>query len=629
MSPTNLFRVSVAALCLLGLALGFATAGAAPPPGAQPTDATTKVYVTDGSMVHNVGELWLNITNWGLIGSHPSATTTYSHAPSARWPGASGVNHLWGGGLWVGGVMLGERLVSTGQFAAEIRAEEGPEDTIYETSHGAPGGNRYPWPDADDDGDGAEDEDPLDGYDNDGDSLIDEDFAAIGDQHLECVMYDNTGDAQEMYPDHTPLNLKITQQSFQWDGAYGSDFVCFDFTVRNIGVSDLQNVYMGFFVDADIPAISSSAEDDMFGSWCGSVPIRDGDPIWIDMGYMYDGNTSPQGGYLGAVLLGHTTDATGTTAPTAVGLNGIQRLEAQQPFSAGGDPTNDAERYQLLSEIMIDPASAVPADYRYLISVGPFPDLDPEAEITFQMALVAGANLDELIANATEAAVIYHGAFYDRDNDPGTGVNGKEYQVHWLHPDNTPVGVERTELAATAAGESARLEIITSFADFNRFRLVRECPNGEKTRIWSGRDFGAGRPHERGLSTTLVDDEPVGWPRIYTLLFQGAFRESVVERLELDNDRAYDLRLNASPNPFNPQVEIRFWLAEPGPAELAIYDLAGRCIRTLHTGDGAAGEKRYIWNGCDEAGRAVASGVYNIRLQTRSGQVRKTLTLVR
>ncbi len=157
-------------------------------------------YVTDGSYVMNVGELQMNITNWGLIGSHYSNATRYSDAPSAQWPAGSGDEYLWCAGLWVGGVLLGERLVSTGQYATEIRARgEIPEDTIYEAIGSAlvrPAGNdnasgrRYPEPEPNDDEDADDlgrpriDEETLNGYDDDGDGLVDEDFGQVGNQMM-------------------------------------------------------------------------------------------------------------------------------------------------------------------------------------------------------------------------------------------------------------------------------------------------------------------------------------------------------------------------------------------------------------------------------------------------------------
>ena len=84
------------------------------------------------------------------------------------------------------------------------------------------------------------------------------------------------------------------------------------------------------------------------------------------------------------------------------------------------------------------------------------------------------------------------------------------------------------------------------------------------------------------------------------------------------------------PNPFNPRTTLRFALPNPGPVTLDVHDLAGRLVRRLVTGSLPAGEHEVIWNGNDDAGRAVASGQYLARLEPAGGQpVTRKLTLVR
>ena len=172
------------AICVLLLLSGWSAAAAA-----RSATNPEKTNVIDGHVTHDVGLMWNNVTNFGLIGSLPSATLPLSAAPSARWPGETGLNHLWAAGLWVGGKVLGETRVLTAAgagVAGDFSSSEAAADTIYATFQGDTGGNRYPWPDPDDDQDGAEDEDPQNGRDDDGDGLVDEDFAAVGNQHFRC-----------------------------------------------------------------------------------------------------------------------------------------------------------------------------------------------------------------------------------------------------------------------------------------------------------------------------------------------------------------------------------------------------------------------------------------------------------
>ena len=64
-------------------------------------DGPQRAVVLDGSSVHNVGALQMHLFNWGEWGSHPGTAQPYSHAPSAQWPGGSGVEYLFAAGLWI------------------------------------------------------------------------------------------------------------------------------------------------------------------------------------------------------------------------------------------------------------------------------------------------------------------------------------------------------------------------------------------------------------------------------------------------------------------------------------------------------------------------------------------------
>jgi hypothetical protein len=88
---------------------------------------------------------------------------------------------------------------------------------------------------------------------------------------------------------------------------------------------------------------------------------------------------------------------------------------------------------------------------------------------------------------------------------------------------------------------------------------------------------------------------------------------------------ASDLRVVTAPNPFRAATTIRFSVAAAGPATLAIHDVGGRLVRTLLDAALVPGDRRVVWDGRDDAGRALASGVYFYRLRTgpesRSGSV--------
>jgi len=86
----------------------------------------------------------------------------------------------------------------------------------------------------------------------------------------------------------------------------------------------------------------------------------------------------------------------------------------------------------------------------------------------------------------------------------------------------------------------------------------------------------------------------------------------------------------ASPNPFNPTTTLRFGVAVRGPADLVVYDARGRAVRTLwRDGAAAPGSYRVTWDGRDDGGRRVASGVYHARLRTAGSALTRRLTLLK
>ncbi|UCF05174.1 MAG: T9SS type A sorting domain-containing protein [bacterium] len=392
-----------------------------------------RIRVIDGSNVHDVGELQVHVANWGLFGSFPSSNFPCSHAPSAQWPAGSGIEHLFGAGLWVGAIKNGVPHVSTSLFEFEFMPTDDTLDVIYRTFEGAPNGARIPSPFADDDGDGARDEDFLDGHDNDGDGLIDEDFAAVSTQMFSCWFTDDQPNATGIYPEHEPLNLLVRQESYQWDDPRFDDFVGIKFTITNTGNVLLEDVHLGFFADCDVGHRDRPQywEDDAEGSWRGAR-CTDIGPAHLNIGYCYDadGDEGMTTSYFGVMLLGHTIDPLGLRAPRHVELHAYRVFSGTQPYENGGDPVNDFQRYEVLSTWRIDANSPSPRDVRFVMSTGSFPELPPGETIVIHIGLVAGEGLEGMLDNAASAQRLFDGIWYDFDGDPATGIAGRESPVY-------------------------------------------------------------------------------------------------------------------------------------------------------------------------------------------------------
>jgi len=86
----------------------------------------------------------------------------------------------------------------------------------------------------------------------------------------------------------------------------------------------------------------------------------------------------------------------------------------------------------------------------------------------------------------------------------------------------------------------------------------------------------------------------------------------------------------AAPNPFNPMTKIAFDLPTAEPVSLQIYDAAGRLVRTLLAdAPGQPGRNDVVWNGRDDQGQQVASGVYLYRVTTPSQRGLGRMTLLK
>ena len=68
------------------------------------------------------------------------------------------------------------------------------------------------------------------------------------------------------------------------------------------------------------------------------------------------------------------------------------------------------------------------------------------------------------------------------------------------------------------------------------------------------------------------------------------------------------------PNPFNPVTHVEFAIRNPQKVILAVYDLLGREVKTLVNENKSPGAYTVTWDGTDDRGRAVVSGVYLYRL---------------
>ena len=96
----------------------------------------------------------------------------------------------------------------------------------------------------------------------------------------------------------------------------------------------------------------------------------------------------------------------------------------------------------------------------------------------------------------------------------------------------------------------------------------------------------------------------------------------------LEIPKEYYLEQNY-PNPFNPETVISFGLPKEGDVSLTIYNTIGQAIRTLVSGRMASGQHRIVWDGLDNDGERVESGIYIYRLITDTFRSTRKMIYIR
>ena len=128
--------------------------------------------------------------------------------------------------------------------------------------------------------------------------------------------------------------------------------------------------------------------------------------------------------------------------------------------------------------------------------------------------------------------------------------------------------------------------------------------------------FGDGETNETTLSSAGSSD-------IFVAKFGVGPPSSVDETSILIDD--FMLAQNY-PNPFNPVTIIFFESPKAVQISLAIYNLRGQLVRTLVSGEALPGRQQVFWDGTDNNGRDVASGIYIYQLN--AGELKATKKMI-
>ncbi len=173
-------------------------------------------------------------------------------------------------------------------------------------------------------------------------------------------------------------------------------------------------------------------------------------------------------------------------------------------------------------------------------------------------------------------------------------------------------------LEGTASNKDAVGSLVKLYADGKQQMRYTRAGNG-----WLRQD----NPHVHfGLGyAESIDSVVIRWPLGYKqVLTDVAINQyhKIVEPEQTnvqmaDNGAqpvAFRLEQNY-PNPFNPSTTINYHVSEPTTITLTIYDMLGRKVKTLVSSNQLPGTHSVMWNGRDDIGHSVASGVYVYRMQ--------------
>jgi hypothetical protein len=458
--------------------------------------------------VHDVGNVWFSITNFGFFGSQDGAYEDcggkYLVAPDCEFPAGSSIDYLFQGALWIGaafdttnaqGAAIVDTIVSIGN--------DGWWGQLFEMFPDLPPGGEIL----------VRSTRPSDVYpygSNTGAKSEQDYIAVYTDTVTTSVIVPH--DPNDARP-HIPLGIEITQKSYAWSYEYAEDFILFDFDIANLGHRTLRDLWVGMYIDADVGHISEpvytdgwGAQDDICGFDTVYVLIDGSDTsynrintAWIadNDGQLYSGAYEPRSptGVSGVrvvrtplpdSLLSYSfnwwisnIDATKDWGP--------RRDEfGTEPFPGGGvgTPGGDKAKYKVMSNGEFDydqiwcaidregwmsppPSPTVAADLangydtRYLFSFGPFATVSASDTLRLTTAYICGEGFHTNPGNfgtnleGSETVEASLQAYYDNLNFTDFATNSQ--WADWVY-DNPGVDTDgdgiRGDYRITASGDT-------------------------------------------------------------------------------------------------------------------------------------------------------------------------------
>ncbi|MDP5170992.1 MAG: hypothetical protein NWR72_12160 [Bacteroidia bacterium] len=386
--------------------------------------------------VTSAGNIAATVSNLGILGNSFSGSFNVQGFPSCEYPANSGIEHIFDGGLWIGGLVNGQVAVSTG--------------AVDDASGYATGKAGFEFTS----------KTPL----REQSSLFDSPFfdpRAVSHQDYVSTFSDtaiaiNTGTSSIPINDHlTPLGVVVEFESYNWNYAFANFFLIYNFKITNVTDRAIDSVFLGFWMDGVIRNVNITPPG-------GTAFFNKGGNGFVDtlnMGYEFDatGDIGYTDSYVACKFLGAEKNGQASTSPNfKVHFNTWQFRNSLDPRYFF--PTNDLQKYGKMSSGLNHLADfptilgqiSTPNNRSNLISAGPFTRLAPGETIDVAFAIIcarrvfdgqpAAANTDEQKANLLQNAGWAQRAYDGEDNnrngrlDPGEDLNGDGLITRFILP---------------------------------------------------------------------------------------------------------------------------------------------------------------------------------------------------
>jgi hypothetical protein len=431
----------------------------------------------------NIGNIGLTVTNFGTIGH---GFTLWPGQPSCEYPRGSQIEHLFDGGLWIGGYKNGVIRVTTGAIdASSANRGEGFE---YTNAAGQVITQRS--------------------------SLVTSPYytpSAISHQDFICEYTDtSTTVGGQVIVNHVPMGLKIIQSSYCWNYPYADFFVIMRYRIINIGYrgdnSRIDSLNVGMWTDLVVRNTQVTRPG-------GSSFYTKGGNGWdsvYSMAYEFDatGDIGFTNSYIGVKFLGSTPygRTISDTLPTGRNFVTWQFRNTVDPTYFAPQSDQDGQllgRYSKMkgfftSGVKVNPSILAqikqPSNRSVLVAGGPYESLNylDTLEVVFGIVCAKKSGNDpqqwdstyqraELRSHADWCQKAYNGEDKNGNGrlDPGEDINGNNFLDRYLlpSPPNSPItkiiNENRTVSVFWSANAERSIDPISLSQDFEGYRIYR------------------------------------------------------------------------------------------------------------------------------------------------------------